>query len=115
MSQPSSENLLCAEITVQRPLDGQHAEKERLWHGQPRMGHLSNTSSPQTLRVILEEGEERLEEPEVVDDCVRTVFSGHDKAGIHMNSAAVTARQNASMAGVCIPLLAEELLAIGGS
>lgn len=78
-------------------------QRRKDWRGQPRMAYLSNTSSPQALRVILEEGEERLEGLEVVDDCVRTVFSGHDKAGIPMNSAAVTARQNVSVGGVPSP------------
>lgn len=54
------------------------------------MGYLSHPS-PQGPGMFVEDGTEKMQEPEMVDNSKGTAFSKHGKAVININSATVTA------------------------
>lgn len=49
------------------------------------MGHLYHISLP-GLRIIAEDGSERFQEPETVDEYSDAVFSGHNRKVTHRSS-----------------------------
>lgn len=84
IAQPSSPKLLLTysrwHIT-QRLTTVQRAESKRLQRAQSRMVCLFHNGM-----CLLRRGAERMQEPELVDDSMETVFSRHNKEDARMNS-----------------------------
>lgn len=62
------------------------AENNRLQNTQPQMRHLYHTFSSQCPGIPVEEGAERVQEPEVVGDYKEVGFPRHSKALAHINT-----------------------------